>query len=50
MDRVDDVLLHQKILALAKDPDNRPAYHVRFLEVMIPFDQIVHFLCYLNSI
>lgn len=32
MDRVDDVLLHQKILALAKDPDNRPAYHVRFLE------------------
>ncbi|PSS31724.1 Serine/threonine-protein kinase [Actinidia chinensis var. chinensis] len=32
MDRVEDVLLHQKILALAKDPEKRPVYHVRFLE------------------
>lgn len=33
IDRVDDVLLHQKLLALAKEPDKRPVYHVRFLEV-----------------
>ncbi|CAL5384477.1 unnamed protein product [Camellia sinensis] len=32
MDRVEDILLHQKLLVLAKDPDNRPVYHVRFLE------------------
>uniref|UniRef100_A0A5B7C0H5 Putative serine/threonine-protein kinase HT1-like isoform X2 n=1 Tax=Davidia involucrata TaxID=16924 RepID=A0A5B7C0H5_DAVIN len=32
MDRVEDVLLHQKLLALAKDPDKRPVFHVRFLE------------------
>eukprot|EP00261_Vitis_vinifera_P031002 XP_019072245.1 PREDICTED: serine/threonine-protein kinase STY8 isoform X2 [Vitis vinifera] len=32
IDRVDDVLLHQKLLALAKEPDKRPVYHVRFLE------------------
>ncbi|XP_019190421.1 PREDICTED: serine/threonine-protein kinase STY46-like isoform X2 [Ipomoea nil] len=32
MDRVEDVLLHQKLLTQAKDPDKRPAYHVRFLE------------------
>ncbi|KAK2989258.1 hypothetical protein RJ640_031010 [Escallonia rubra] len=32
IDKVEDVLLHQKLLALAKDPDNRPVFHVRFLE------------------
>lgn len=32
MDRVEDVLLHQKLLALAKDPDSRPVYHIRFVE------------------
>ncbi|KAA8546549.1 hypothetical protein F0562_002712 [Nyssa sinensis] len=32
MDRVEDVLLHQKLLSLAKDPDRRPVFHVRFLE------------------
>ncbi|XP_068661889.1 serine/threonine-protein kinase STY46-like isoform X2 [Aristolochia californica] len=32
MDRVEDVLLHQRILAEAKDPEKRPAFHVRFLE------------------
>ncbi|XVE55171.1 hypothetical protein DITRI_Ditri03aG0138400 [Diplodiscus trichospermus] len=32
MDRVEDVLLHQKLLALAKDPEKRPVYHIRFLE------------------
>ncbi|XP_009631994.1 serine/threonine-protein kinase STY46-like [Nicotiana tomentosiformis] len=32
MDRAEDVLLHQKILVRAKDPDNQPAYHVRYLE------------------
>ncbi|XP_059630517.1 serine/threonine-protein kinase STY46-like isoform X2 [Cornus florida] len=32
MDKVEDVLLHQKLLVLAKDPDKRPVFHVRFLE------------------
>ncbi|KAI3736649.1 hypothetical protein L2E82_26588 [Cichorium intybus] len=32
MDRVEDVLLHQKLLVLAKDPVNRPVFHVRLLE------------------
>nr|XP_043640007.1 serine/threonine-protein kinase STY46-like [Erigeron canadensis] len=31
-DRVEDVLLHQKLLVLAKDPENRPVFHVRLLE------------------
>ncbi|XP_011101450.1 serine/threonine-protein kinase STY8-like [Sesamum indicum] len=32
MDRVEDVLLHQKLLTRAKDPDNRPVFHIRFME------------------
>ncbi|XP_050365202.1 serine/threonine-protein kinase STY46-like [Argentina anserina] len=32
MDRVEDVLVHQKLLELAKDPEKRPVYHTRFLE------------------
>ncbi|PIA47742.1 hypothetical protein AQUCO_01400386v1 [Aquilegia coerulea] len=32
MDRVEDVLLHQKLLAQAKDQDNRPVFNVRFVE------------------
>ncbi|BBH08846.1 ACT-like protein tyrosine kinase family protein [Prunus dulcis] len=32
LDRVEDVLLHQKLLALAKDPEKRPVYHIRFIE------------------
>ncbi|KAJ4700931.1 putative Protein kinase [Melia azedarach] len=32
MDRVEDVLVHQKLLALAKDPEKRPVYYVRFME------------------
>ncbi|GAB2270591.1 hypothetical protein Dimus_005474 [Dionaea muscipula] len=32
VDRVEDVLIHQKLLALAKDPEKRPVFHVRFLE------------------
>ncbi|KAL4565878.1 hypothetical protein LXL04_029984 [Taraxacum kok-saghyz] len=32
LNRVEDVLLHQKLLILAKDPENRPVFHVRFLE------------------
>ncbi|XP_068658636.1 serine/threonine-protein kinase STY46-like isoform X2 [Aristolochia californica] len=32
MDRVEDVLLHQRILTEAKDPEKRPVFHVRFLE------------------
>ncbi|KAM3711535.1 hypothetical protein ACB098_01G116900 [Castanea mollissima] len=34
MERVEDILLHQKILAMAKDPEKRPVYHIRFLESM----------------
>ena len=44
MDRVEDVLLHQKILALAKDPEKRPVYHVRFLEVHLSSNQLVNFI------
>lgn len=36
MERVEDVLLHQKLLARAKDPDNRPVFHIRYLEVTFP--------------
>ncbi|XP_010241746.1 PREDICTED: serine/threonine-protein kinase STY8-like [Nelumbo nucifera] len=32
MDRVEDVLIHQKLLAQAKDPERQPVFHVRFLE------------------
>ncbi|KAL2489477.1 ACT-like protein tyrosine kinase family protein [Forsythia ovata] len=32
MDKVEDVLLHQRLLARAKDPDNLPVFHIRFLE------------------
>ncbi|KAJ4965149.1 hypothetical protein NE237_016998 [Protea cynaroides] len=34
MDRVEDVLLHQKLLARAKDPDKRPVFHVRYVETI----------------
>ncbi|XP_021641213.2 serine/threonine-protein kinase STY8 isoform X2 [Hevea brasiliensis] len=32
MDRVEDVLLHQRLLTSAKDPEKHPVYHIRFLE------------------
>ncbi|XP_021654048.2 serine/threonine-protein kinase STY8 isoform X2 [Hevea brasiliensis] len=32
MDRAEDVLLHQRLLTSAKDPEKRPVYHIRFLE------------------
>ncbi|XP_057795485.1 serine/threonine-protein kinase STY8-like [Salvia miltiorrhiza] len=32
MEKVEDVLLHQKLLASAKNPDNQPVFHIRFLE------------------
>lgn len=35
VDRAADVLVHQKVLAEAKDPDRRPAFHVRFLRVKL---------------
>lgn len=39
MDRVEDVLLHQKLLARAKDPEIQPIFHIRFLEVdLVSFD------------
>ncbi|XP_062204130.1 serine/threonine-protein kinase STY46-like isoform X2 [Phragmites australis] len=33
VDRAADVLVHQKVLAEAKDPDRRPAFQVRFLRI-----------------
>lgn len=39
VDRAEDVLLHQKLLARAKDPENQPVFHIRFLEVhLLSFD------------
>jgi len=35
IDKAEDVLFHQKVLAEAKDPDRRPAFAVRFLRVTI---------------
>ncbi|XP_019703609.1 serine/threonine-protein kinase STY46 isoform X2 [Elaeis guineensis] len=32
IDRMEDVLLHQKLLAQAKDPEKRPVFHVRFMK------------------
>ncbi|XP_021760999.1 serine/threonine-protein kinase STY46-like [Chenopodium quinoa] len=36
IDRAEDVLLHRKLLALAKDPEKRPVFHVRALENFKP--------------
>ncbi|XP_020583155.1 serine/threonine-protein kinase STY46-like [Phalaenopsis equestris] len=33
VDRAEDVLLHWKLLADAKDPGKRPAFHVRFMKL-----------------
>ncbi|RWW46139.1 hypothetical protein BHE74_00047951 [Ensete ventricosum] len=33
VDRAEDVLIHQKVLAEAKDPDKRPVFHVRFMKI-----------------
>ncbi|URE12335.1 kinase family [Musa troglodytarum] len=33
VDRAEDVLIHQKVLAEAKDPDKRPVFHVRFIKL-----------------
>ncbi|KAJ8458323.1 hypothetical protein OPV22_031249 [Ensete ventricosum] len=33
VERAEDVLIHQKILEEAKDPDKRPVFHVRFLKL-----------------
>ncbi|KAL6005495.1 hypothetical protein ACLOJK_006062 [Asimina triloba] len=35
VDRAEDVLMHQKILAEAKDPEKRPVFHVRFVETRV---------------
>ncbi|XP_074360328.1 serine/threonine-protein kinase STY46-like isoform X2 [Apium graveolens] len=34
MDRVDDVLMHHKLLTRAKNPDNKLVFHVRFVETL----------------
>ncbi|XP_039071385.1 serine/threonine-protein kinase STY46-like isoform X1 [Hibiscus syriacus] len=49
MDRVEDVLLHQKLLALAKDPEKRPVYHIRFLENLCAKADAIDDQQYLNS-
>ncbi|KAG7032862.1 Serine/threonine-protein kinase STY8 [Cucurbita argyrosperma subsp. argyrosperma] len=36
MEKVEDVVLHQNLLSLAKDPEKCPVYHIRFLEVELP--------------
>ncbi|KAG0449303.1 hypothetical protein HPP92_027442 [Vanilla planifolia] len=33
VDRAEDVLLHRKLLADAKDPEKRPAFNVRFMKL-----------------
>nr|XP_009406071.1 PREDICTED: serine/threonine-protein kinase STY46-like [Musa acuminata subsp. malaccensis] len=33
VDRAEDVLIHQKVLTEAKDPDKRPVFHVRFIKL-----------------
>ncbi|CAI0396094.1 unnamed protein product [Linum tenue] len=43
MDRVEDIMLHQTLLEKAKDPEERPVYHVRFMEVL-PSDFLCVFL------
>ena len=35
VDKVEDVLLHRRILNECADPDKRPVFHVRFLNVSI---------------
>jgi len=35
VDRAEDVLLHRSLLDLARDPDKRPVYHIRLLEVFL---------------
>jgi hypothetical protein len=35
VDKAADVIVHQKVLAEAKDPDRRPAFHARFLRVKL---------------
>ncbi|KAG6490996.1 hypothetical protein ZIOFF_052328 [Zingiber officinale] len=38
VDRAEDVLIHQKILAEAKDPEKRPVFYVRFQKVLCTCD------------
>ncbi|GJS08986.1 hypothetical protein Tco_0365782 [Tanacetum coccineum] len=35
LDRVEDMLMHQKLLVLTKDAGNQSVFHVRLLEVMV---------------
>nr|KJB29020.1 hypothetical protein B456_005G080000 [Gossypium raimondii] len=50
MDRVEDVLLHHKLLALAKDPERRPVYHIRFLENLCTKADAIDDKQYINSL
>lgn len=44
IDKAEDVLIHQKVLAEAQDPDRRPAFTVRFLRVTIFFSFCLGFV------
>ena len=35
MERVEDVLLHHRLLTEAKDPESRPVFYVRLVEVVL---------------
>lgn len=50
MDRVEDVLLHQKLLASARDPEKRPVYHIRFLEVLPSISSDFNLCCKLKCL
>ncbi|KAK9003081.1 hypothetical protein V6N11_060651 [Hibiscus sabdariffa] len=49
INRVEDVLLHQKLLTLAKDPEKRPVYHIRFLENLCTKADAIAEQQYINS-
>lgn len=39
LERADDVLTHKRLLHLARDPANRPAFEVRLVQVILsPFN------------
>lgn len=43
VERAEDVLTHKRLLQLAKDPANRPAFEVRIVQVNTPvFISLLH--------
>lgn len=35
MERAEDVLMHKRLLDIAEDPENRPAFDVRLVQVIL---------------